>query len=269
MPENKLTAEFFDGEWKKVEILITDKAMIWGKNKIDFKEIIDLETVQHAQKECIRIRREKDYYFSFGEKHRQVFRFLAFNIKSDKFAVYFLSPALRGGVLVANSKWEKGYFSITESAVWFLSPERQIRVPLNVISSVSKDLRTVGDKSRYVLALTHMDGREVVTSFILCPETTLELLKDYLQRILEQQKPKEKLSEIEEQILTMVYTGLDSASIESVLGISTEELNKIYDKFVNIGIAKVVKIRKEIELTPKGVLIVSESAKKLGGGKGG
>ncbi|MCS7130594.1 MAG: hypothetical protein NZ872_04165 [Archaeoglobaceae archaeon] len=269
MPETRLIAEFFDKEWKKVEVLITDKAILWEKSKIEFKEIVDLEIVQHSQKECIRIRRERDYYFNFGDKQRHVFRFLAFNIKSDKFAVYFLSPALRGGVLVANSKWEKGYFSITESAVWFLSPERQIRVPLNAIGSVNKDTRTVGDKPRVVLALTHMEGKEVLTSFILCPETTLELLMDYLRRILEQQKPKEKLSEIEEQILTMVYTGLDSSSIESVLGISTEELNKIYDKFVNLGIAKVVKIRKEIELTPKGVVIVSESAKNLGGGKGG
>ncbi|MDI9611050.1 MAG: CheF family chemotaxis protein [Archaeoglobaceae archaeon] len=269
MPETKLIAEFFEQNWKKVEVLITEKSLVWEKSKIDFREVADLEIVQHVQKECIRIRREKDYYFNFGEKQKQVFRFLAFNIKSDKFAVYFLSPALRGGVLVSNSKWEKGYFSITESAVWFLSPERQIRVPLNTIGSVNKDTRTVGDKSRVVLSLSHMENKEVVTSFILCPETTLELLLDYLRRILEQQKPKEKLSDIEEQILTMVYTGLDSSNIESVLGISTEELNKIYDKFVNLGIAKVVKIRKEIELTPKGVVIVSESAKKLGGGKSG
>lgn len=269
MTGTKLIAEYFEDDWRKVEVVITDKSIVWGKNKIDFKEITDLELVQYAQRDCIRLRREKDYYFNFGERQGQVFRFIAFNIKSDKFAVYFLSPALRGGVLVANSKWEKGYFSITDSAVWFLSPEKQIRIPLNTVSSVSKDTRTVGEKSRVVLSLTHLEGKEVVTSFILCPETTLELLMGYLRRILEQQKPKEKLSEAEEQILTMVYSGLDSSSIETLLGISTEELNKIYDKFVSLGIAKVVKIRKEIELTPKGVVIVTESAKKLGGGRSG
>lgn len=269
MPETKLIAELFEGGWKKVEVIIGEKSMVFGKEKIDFRNITDLELTTFGGKECIRLKSGKDYYLNFGDKQRQIFRFLAFNIKSDKFAVYFLSPALRGGVLVANSKWEKGYFSITESAVWFLSPEKQIRVPLNAIGSVSRDTRTVGDKPRVVLSLTHLEGKEVITSFVLCPETTLELLMDYLRRILEQQKPKEKFSEIEEQILTMVYTGVDSSSIESVLGISTEELNKIYDKFVSLGIAKVVKIRKEIELTPKGVVIVSEIAKKLGGGKGG
>ncbi|MEM0202453.1 MAG: CheF family chemotaxis protein [Archaeoglobaceae archaeon] len=269
MAETKLIAEIFADGWKKVEVLITGKEMILGKEKIEFKTITDIEVVQHSGKECIRIKSGRDYLLFFGEKQKQVFKFLAFNMKSDKFAVYFLSPALRGGVLVANSKWEKGYFSVTDSAVWFLSPERQIRVPLNALGSVNKDKRTVGDKQRVVLSVTHMEGKEVITSFILCPETTLELLMDYLRRILEQQKPKEKLSEIEEQILTMVYTGLDSSNIESILGISTDELNKIYDKFVNLGLARVVKVRKEIELTPKGVVLVSESAKKLGGGKGG
>ncbi|MCS7131089.1 MAG: hypothetical protein NZ872_06700, partial [Archaeoglobaceae archaeon] len=83
MAETKLIAEFFDQNWKKVEVLITDKAILWEKNKIDFKEVIDLEIVRHAQKDCIRIRREKDYYFSFGDRQKQVFRFIAFNIKSD------------------------------------------------------------------------------------------------------------------------------------------------------------------------------------------
>jgi helix-turn-helix protein len=269
MPETRLLAEIFDKEWRKVEVLIGEKNMTIGKEVVEFKAISDLELTQCAGRECIRIKAGREIYLNFGEKQRSVLKFLAFNMKSDKFAVYFLSPALRGGVLVSDSKWDKGYFSITESAVWFLSPERQIRIPFSSLGSVSKDKRTVGDKQRLVLSITHMEGKEVVTSFILCPETTLELLQEYLERILEQQKPKEKLSELEEQILTMVYTGLDSVNIESILGISTDELNRIYEKFVSLGIARVVKVRKEIELTPKGVAIVSESAKKLGGGKGG
>lgn len=269
MAETKIIAEIFANGWKKVEVLITENEMVLGKERIDFKTVTDVEIVQWQGKECVRIKSDREYFLFFGERQKQVFKFLAFKMKSDKFAVYFLSPALRGGVLVANSTWEKGYFSITESAVWFLSPREQIRIPLNALGSVSKDRRTVGDKQREILSITHMEGKEVITSFILCPETTLELLMDYMRRILEQQKPKEKLSEVEEQILTMVYTGLDSSSIESILGISTDELNKIYDKFVSLGLARVVKVRKEIELTPKGVVLVSESAKKLGGGRGG
>ena len=113
--------------------------------------------------------------------------------------------------------------------------------------------------------LTYLDRGEVVTSFVLCPETTLDMLEEYLKQLIEEHKPKEKLSEVEEQILTLVYSGVDSTGIESILGISTEELNKYYDKLINLGLAKVVKIRKEIALTPRGVILVNDIMKKMSG----
>ncbi len=262
----KLQAEMYDGGWKMVEVTITDKGIIFGNEKILFKEIEDLERLDFEGKNAVRIKKGKDYYFYFGSKQNQIFRYLAFNLKSDKFAVYFLSPAIRGGVLIRDAKWEKGYLSITEGAIWFLSPSKQLRIPFDSLGSVYKDMRTVGKKRRVVLAITHVENSEVITSFVLCPETTLEMLQDYLKRLIDQHKPKEKLSELEEQILTMVYTGVDSASIESMLGISTEELNACFDKFVNLGLARIVKIRKEVELTPKGVALVNDIMKRVGVG---
>ncbi len=114
-----------------------------------------------------------------------------------------------------------------------------------------------------MLVLTHVEGSEVLTSFVLCPETTMDMLQEYIKNFIDRSKPKESLSEMEEQILSMVYTGVDSVSVESILGLQTEELNKIYDRLVKLGLARVVKIRKEIELTPKGVALVNEIMKKM------
>jgi len=50
-------------------------------------------------------------------------------------------------------------------------------------------------------------------------------------------------------------------SIENIIGISTDELNNYYDRLVDSGLAKVVKIRKEIELTPRGVSMVDKISK--------
>jgi len=165
-------------------------------------------------------------------------------------------------VVVKDSKWDKGYLCITDEALWFLSSSKQIRISVDSLGSVEKDLRTVGKKQRVVLVITHVENGEVITSFVLCPETTLEMLQNYIQNIIDKYKPKDKLSEVEEQILTMVYTGVDSVGVESILGISTEELNKLYDKLVDMGLARVVKIRKEIELTPRGVALVNDIMKK-------
>ncbi|HIH69110.1 CheF family chemotaxis protein [Methermicoccus shengliensis] len=258
----KTPAEIFDNGWKSTEVVITESDITFANTKIQSREIQDLEKLEYAGKEAVRIKKDRNYYLNFGSRQQQIFRYLAFNLKSDRFAVYFLSPATRGGVVVKDSKWEKGYLSITDEAIWFLSPSKQLRISLNSLGSVGKDVRTIGGKQRVVLVVTHVEKGEVITSFVLCPETTLEMLQNYLQQLIDMHKPKEKLSDAEEQILTMVYTGVDSVSIESILGVSTDELNRYFDRFVDLGLAKVVKIRKEVELTPKGAALVSEIMKK-------
>lgn len=263
----KVPVEFFDGGWKREEAVITKTSISFAGTTIHFKEIQDLEKMKYEGRDVLRIKMgEKNYYVDFGKNLEQIFRYLAFNLKSDRFAVYFLSPATRGGVVVKDSKWDKGYLSITDEALWFLSSSKQIRIAIDSLGSVEKDLRTVGKKQRVVLVVTHVENGEVITSFVLCPETTLEMLQNYIQNIIDKNKPKGRLSEIEEQILTMVYTGVDSVGVESILGITTDELNKLYDKLVNMGLARVVKIRKEIELTPKGVALVNEIMKKATAG---
>ncbi|AAB90208.1 CheF family chemotaxis protein [Archaeoglobus fulgidus] len=258
----KIPVEYFEDGWKKGEAVITKDAISFAGKTIRFKEIQDLERLKHEGRDAIRIKKDADYFIDFGSRQAQIFRYLAFNLKSDRFAVYFLSPATRGGVVVSDSKWEKGYLSITDEALWFLSSSKQIRISIQNLGSVEKDIRTVGKKQRVVLVVTHVENGEVITSFVLCPETTMDMLQEYIQNFIEKSKPKEKLSEVEEQILTMVYTGVDSVSVESILGVTTEELNKMYDRLVNLGLARVVKIRKEIELTPRGVALVSEIMKK-------
>jgi len=259
----KTPVEVFEGKWVKMEAVIYNDAIEFGKAKIPFKAIIDLELLNYEGKEAIKIMAGRDYFLNFGDKQKQIFRFLAFNLKSDRFAVYFISPAIRGGVIVSNAKWEKGYLAVANSSIWFLSPNKQIRIPLSNLGSVNKELRTVNKKQRVVLKITHVDSNEVVSSYVLCPETTLEMLEEYLNQLIDQQKPKEKLSRMEEEILTMAYSGVDSTTIETILGVSTEDLNRIYDRFVDLGLARVVKVRKEIELTPKGISLVNDIMKKV------
>ena len=259
----KTPAEIFDNGWKSLEVILTDQNIHIGKDRISLREIEDVEKVNINGKKAIRIKKDRDVIISFPEKlYDQIFKFLAYNLKSDRFAVYFLSPATIAGVIVRDSKWEKGYLSITEEAIWFLSPSKQIRIPFKNLGSVDKDVRTVGGKERLVLVVGHVDKGEVVTSFILCPETTLEMLEDYLKRLIEKHKPEVKLTEIEEQVAVMLYSGLDSVNIENILGISTDDLNKCFDKLVDLGLARVVKIRKELELTPKGIALVNTIMKK-------
>jgi len=253
----------YDGGWVDVELVVTDNNLFIGKKNISLKEIEDLEDVEVEGMSCIQIKKEDKIILKLPPNlHQQVFKFIAFNLKADKFAVFFLSSATVGGVVSSGAQWEKGYFSVTDEGFWFLSSKNQKRIPIENLGSVNTDLRNVGGKQRKVLILSHVEKSNVVTSLVLCPESTLEMLESYLQRLFEKHKPSIKLSEDEMQILTLIYSGLDFASIENIIGISTDELNNYSDRLVDSGLAKVVKIRKEIELTPRGVSMVDNISKR-------
>jgi taxis protein CheF len=248
--------------WVDAELVVTDDSLIIGKQKISLGEIEDLEEIDVEGIRCIQIKKDVRIIVQLSKNiHQQVFRYIAFNLKADKFAVYFLASATVGGVVSSAVQWEKGYFSVTDEGLWFLSPKFQKRIPVDNLGSIKRDIRDVGGKQRSVVVLSHVEKSSVVTSLVLCPESTLEMLENYIKRLFERRKPAITLSENEKQILTLIYSGLDFASIENIIGISTVELNKYYDRLVDAGLAKVVKIRKEIELTPRGVNMLDKVSK--------
>lgn len=255
----KTPAKLYDGKWIDAELVLGDENLVIGNKRIPIKEVEDIDNVEIENVSAIKIKKDGEIFIKPPEKlHAQVFRFLSFNLKADRFAVYFLARATSGGVVSAGAQWEKGYFSVTEDGLWFLSPKKQERIPLENMGSVEKDVRNVGGQQRMVLVLSHVEKGNVLTSLIMCPETTLEMVNNYLQRLIKAHKPQIELTEEEKEILTLIYSGLDSVSIENFIGVSTEDLNAYYDRIVEAGLANVVKIRKEIELTPSGVSMVGK-----------
>lgn len=251
--------KIYAGGWVNAELVITDSSIIIGNQQLFLGEIDDLEDIEKDGIRCIQIKKDSKIILQLPVNiHQQVFRFIAFNLKADKFAVYFLASATVGGVVSSSTQWEKGYFSVTEEGLWFLSSKNQQRISIESIGLIKKDIRDVNGKQRSVLVLSHVEKSSVVTSLVLCPESTLEMIENYLQHLIGKHKPAINLSENEEQIITLVYSGVDFASIENIIGISTDELNIYYDRLVDSGFARVVKIRKEIELTPRGVRMVDK-----------
>jgi hypothetical protein len=94
----------------------------------------------------------------------------------------------------------------------------------------------------------------------------MAILEGYLTELTDKYKIKDKeLSDIEKEVATLIYSGIDSITIESMLGLDLDTLSRCYEKLEKFGLAKVVKVRKEVELTSKGVNFVRESAKKDSG----
>lgn len=208
---------------------------------------------------CIQIKKDGKIIFQISQFfHQQVLRYIISHLKGDKFVIHMMLSAIIGGSLSPNAQWEKGYFLVTNEALWFLSKTDQIRIGNENIGYIKKDIKSVEGKMRKVLALSYVENEILKTSFILCPESTLDMIENYTNFLIKTHNPDISLSKDEEQILTLLYSKVDFESIEKITGISSDGLNKYYDRFIDAGLVKVVKIRKEVELTPRGVKKVDQ-----------
>lgn len=245
--------------WVNVELIVTNENIIIGKQKITYGEIKNLNDIYIEGIRCIQINTNGTIIFQISQFfHQQVIRYIISKLKGDKFVVYMMLSATISGIVSPIAKWEKGYLIVTNEALWFITKTSELRIGNEKIGYIKKDIRTIEGKMRKVLSLSYVEDEKIITSFLLCPENTLEMIENYTTSLIKLYNPEVILSKVEEQILTLLYTKVDNASIEKITGLSLDELNKYFDRFIDSELVKVTKIRKEVELTPLGIKRVDQ-----------
>ncbi|MGD0081340.1 MAG: CheF family chemotaxis protein [Methanoregula sp.] len=175
---------------------------------------------------------------------------------------YFMSPAIRGGVLIQNAQWEKGSVVVVHSGIWFVSPAKQVCVPVNDVAAIELTKRDVQGKPTDVVRIDHLESGEVVSSLVLCPLSTLQVLYNFLKETTKSMDMKgTELDGVDQQVAMLIYSGMDSHAIENMLNLPHKQLDAIYDKIMKLGLAEVVTIRREVQLTTKGVRYISDATK--------
>lgn len=172
----------------------------------------------------------------------------------------FISPVKRGGV-VTKKDWLKGTLIITNEAIW-LTPDG-MRIPLENITGVEHETRKVDERDEKVFAVNHLDRNEALMSLIRCNENAIEMLEGYLTTFAHKYKTDVELSEIEKQLISLIYNGLDLFSIMSALNLTYEKLEEYSNNLLDLGLAKVKRMVKELELTPQGMKYMLENVKVI------
>jgi len=224
--------------------------------------VVDLEQKKNQVLVTVGGDQETTYRIASVEKVLYVLKKLILtSCSAYRLNAFFMSPAIRGGVLVQNAKWEKGMIAVLKTGIWFVSQENQVCIPLEDVASIDLTSREIQDKNLDVVKIDHLIDNEVVTSFILCPLTTLQVLYNFLNEATQDLEMSEEMDPLTTQVATLVYSGMDSHAIENMLQISHKDLDDIYDALIAAGIAEVLYIRKEIQLTAKGVRYISSVLK--------
>ena len=116
-----------------------------------------------------------------------------------------------------------------------------------------------------MVKVDHLEAGEVVTSFVLCPLSTLQVLYNFLRDATKEMDMKgselDQLDAQTAQVAMLIYSGMDTKSIENMLNMSAKELDTIYDTLLKLKLVDVVMIRKEVQLTPKGVRYITDALK--------
>lgn len=230
--------------------------------EIPYRSVVDLDEKKNQVIITAGVDEEAIYRIASVEKVLQILKkLIVTQANAYRLNVFFMSPAIRGGALIQNAQWEKGTIAVMKTGIWFISQESQICIPLDEVTDIELTSREIQEKSLDVVKIDYLTENEPVTSFVFCPLATLQVLYDFLREATHETEIYEEIDPLTGQAAMLVYSGMDSSAIENMLKLSHKDLDAIYEKLLGSGLAEVLYVRREVQLTPKGVRYISKSEK--------
>jgi taxis protein CheF len=256
----------YNKEWVVVKLGVGEDRLVIPapvNKEILFKTVLDVAERKNILIITVKTDAEAVYKILSVEKVLAILKKLILtSCNAYRLMAYFMSPAIKGGVMVKDAQWEKGSVVVVHSGIWFVSPAKQICVPVTDVAAIELTKREVQAKPTDVVKIDHLDSGELTSSLVLCPLSTLQVLYNFLKETTKSMDMKgTELDGVDQQVAMLIYSGMDSHAIENMLNIPHKQLDAIYDKILQLGLAEVVIIRREVQLTTKGVRYISDATK--------
>lgn len=167
-------------------------------------------------------------------------RELIMSMNAYQFNVYFTHAGV-GGVLSMdkNVELEKGLLKISDLALWIIGRDVHQRIAWVNIVNVEQKKRSIYKGTEYsAIAIDYFgeDSTEIASSIVITRGNTVEVLKRHVLELLRAYKLDEKLDDMENQIVAMMYAGaLDLsesafAATAEAFGMSEEDLKSTLNK---------------------------------------
>lgn len=188
--------------------------------------------------------------------------------------VYVKHPAMVGGV-AQNSKWEEGrvFFFKDKSGGEKIAVLKEnvtiVNIFLDGIEGMDIEEREIQGGLKRVLNIKHQNNGSVYNSLIMGSAKIQNPLMRYIKSHLESKGVVSKSSSLltatgieltpqEEQTLVALYSSVSPFEVYSILKMEVDNVEKIYEKLIEKELLKLVRIRKDVELTPKGRAVVNQ-----------
>ncbi len=254
--------------WSEGRILLSNRRLILvggeGKRTVPLSDIDGLSGREDATQSLaamsnyLSLRIDEDVLVVSAQNHEE-FELAFYKAMLDEQVVMANHPAVEGGV-VQDSSWEKARLSVEpESLVATLKSGSYLELELDEISGIETEKRTVnGDKQR-VIEVSHAEGSTSVESHLTGPSRTCLFVRAFLRQGERESETNLDLELSEKEVLMALHSGVSPFSIPEFIDRDVDEVEEIYERFLELDLVDEVRQRREVELNSRGRNIASEA----------
>jgi len=171
------------------------------------------------------------------------------------------SPAVVGGVVQDDAAWRKSRFRLADDAITLEFPDGEaVSFEIADVGTVETERKSVMGEERTVLEVEHTDAEDrSVESHLSGMERHTRALQSLFETVIESREGDYELSEVENQVLMALYSGVSPFEMADFVGIPVDEVEEIYQHLLDVGAVDAVRTRTEVTLNAQGRNMASEA----------
>lgn len=254
--------------WQQGRIVLSNRRLIVagsdGKRSIGLKSIsklggrADVNQEIASVPEYVSIHVDEDVFLIETSDSVEL-EFQLYQVLLNGSTVSVKHPAIEGGV-VQDVEWVDGRLKLEDASVAIaLASGKLVDVTLDDVATVDIDRREVNGNPAAVVNLDHTeDGTNVVTA-VSGPIRQVRLFGSFVRSRTSKNDVSLELTTRDREVLMALYSGVSPFEIPDFVGLDPDTVEEIYDQLIEASVLNEVRVRREVELTPRGRNLASEA----------
>lgn len=182
----------------------------------------------------------------------------------EDFEAALSRAVLKEAVLLAkpghDAEWSKARVRLDDDRVVVGLPGgRTTGFDADEIESVERGRATVRDAERPVVTVEHQDDGQAVETAFSGRERHVRAISRLLEGAMEGGGGDTELTETEREVLVALYSGVSPFEMADFVGLEVDEVERIYERLLEIGAVEEVRVRTEVALTSQGRTLASQA----------
>ncbi|WP_435174397.1 CheF family chemotaxis protein [Halorussus sp. AFM4] len=258
-----------DPDWTSGRILLSNKRLVLagnqGKRSIPLSKVngikgrYDVNQAVAAVSDYLSVEFENNVVLLGTNMDIEEFETAVYGALLNQKMILTKHPAVEGGV-VQDTEWEKARVKVTEGMVNVaIASGTFVGIELDDIGSVERATRTVKGEQRTVLEVEHTQGDTSIQTYVSGQTRRATLLESLFRKGERKNEGGVELDETEKEVLMALYSGVSSFEIPDFLGMDVDEVERIFERLIEVDVLEEVRKRREVSLKTRGRNIASES----------